>query len=73
MPAWQTAALRHERCTRRHNWKLISGTTVFVQPWQYRSAMRALNGRELKPYHVVVAKSLEYLLEESLAPIGKGV
>jgi hypothetical protein len=54
-------------------WRLITGTMVFVHPWQYLSVMRALEGCELKRSQVVVARSLEHLLEESIADIGRGV
>jgi hypothetical protein len=55
-----------------HNWKLLSSTMVFVHPSQYRDVMKALNGRSLRPSHVVVSSSFEYLVEESLSEIGKG-
>merc|ERR1712061_746909 len=35
--------------------------------------MQALNGRELKRSQVIVATSLEHLVEESIDGIGKGV
>ena len=46
---------------------------VFVHPWQYRAAVRALVGHQLLASHVVVAESLEHLVEESLSDIGRGV
>lgn len=50
---------------------LPSGTKVFVHPQQYKSVRSALVEAdiELRPYHVVLASSLEYLVEESLATI----
>lgn len=50
-----------------HSWKLLSGTLVFVHPLQYRTVMSALSCFELRPYHIVFAESLGYLLEETLA------
>jgi len=50
-----------------HSWKLLSGTLVFVHPSQYRTVMSALSCFELRPYHIVFAESLGYLLEETLA------
>jgi len=55
-----------------HEWRLITGTMVFVHPSQYRYVMQALNKRELKRSQVVIAKSLEHLVEESICNIGKG-
>ena len=49
-----------------HNWRLPSGTSVFVHPSQYRAVMRALVGRQSMPSHVVVAGDLEHLIEETL-------
>ena len=46
---------------------------VFVHPWQYRAAVRALVGHQLLASHVIVAESLEHLVEESLSDIGRGV
>lgn len=54
-------------------WRLITGTMVFVHPWQYQYVMQALNGRKLMRSQVVVARSLEHLVEESIQGIGKGV
>lgn len=56
-----------------HSWRLITGTMAFVYPWQYRYVMEALNDRELKRSQVVVARSLEHLVEESIVGIGRGV
>jgi hypothetical protein len=50
-----------------HPWKLLSGTLVFVHPWQYRAVISALSCDELRPHQVVFAESLAYLLEETLA------
>merc|ERR1712151_529952 len=50
-----------------HSWRLLSGTLVFVHPWQYRAAVSALSLTELRPYHIVFAESLGYLLEETMA------
>jgi len=47
--------------------KLLSGTFVFVHPWQYRAAVAALKCHELRPYHIVFTESLGYLVEETLA------
>jgi len=44
---------------------------VFVHPQQYRSAVKACT-KEVKQFCVIVAESLEYLVEESIATIGKG-
>jgi hypothetical protein len=53
-----------------HNWKLPSGAMIFVQPWQYRQVMSALNGRDLKSSQVVVAAEFEYLVAEAIASAG---
>lgn len=50
-----------------HRWKLSSGAMVFVHPWQYRLAERALQGHELHPDNIVFAQSIEYLVEECLS------
>jgi hypothetical protein len=50
-----------------HPWKLLSGTLVFVHPWQYRAVISALSCGELRPHHVIFSESLAYLLEETLA------
>jgi len=55
-----------------HKWKLPSGAFIFVHPEQYTSVMRELQGFELKPHHVVIASSFEYLLEEAIMDVGKG-
>lgn len=62
-------ALRNEG----FDWKLSSGPSVFVRPWQYISVVQALPEYGLGNSDVVVAESVEYLLEESLSNAGKGV
>jgi len=52
-----------------YNASLPSGAKIFVQPWQYKDVKAALVGTELRPYHVVVSESLEYLVSESLQQI----
>ena len=37
-----------------HNWRLINGSMVFVQPWRYLGVMRALVGRKLEKSEVIV-------------------
>merc|ERR1712113_1367564 len=39
---------------------------VFVRCEQYEDVSRALVGRELHPFHIVITESLEYLLDEIL-------
>lgn len=56
-----------------HDWRLPSGTMVFVHPWQYRLCLHALIGKEMQPSTVIVSQSLEYLLEECLTSIQKRV
>merc|ERR1712232_16403 len=46
--------------------ELTSGCKIFVRPAHYNSVLNALQGRTLKPYHVVVAESFEHLVCESL-------
>jgi hypothetical protein len=48
-------------------WKLLSGTLVFVHPWQYRAAVSSLSFHELRPYNIIFSESIGYLLEEALA------
>jgi len=55
-----------------HRWKLLEGSLIFVHPYQYRSAVRSLSSHSMHPSNIVIAASLEYLLEEALAGIGKG-
>merc|ERR1712008_380224 len=55
-----------------HCWKLFEGSLIFVHPHQYRSALRSLTGLSMFPSNIVIAESLEHLLEEALAGIGKG-
>jgi len=45
------------------HWKLFSGPSLFVHPWQYVSVARALPEYGLNKSDVVVTESLEYLLE----------
>jgi len=54
-----------------HKWLLDSGAKVFVQPWQYAQVAIAIfeQGIHLRPYHVLVAESLEYHVEASLADL----
>ena len=42
-------------------WKMAAGNHIFVHPWQ------ATGGLALKGSHVIVAESLEYLVDESIA------
>lgn len=49
-----------------HPWRLPSGALAFMHPSQYRMVMIALGSRDLQPDHIVVAESLEYLVEEAL-------
>jgi len=46
--------------------KLPGGAHIFVSPEQYRLAIGSLPRRGLKPSHVVVAQSLEYLVGEAM-------
>jgi len=39
---------------------------VFVQCWQYDATRRALIGKELHYFHIIIAESFEYLLDEAL-------
>merc|ERR1719324_1150298 len=55
-----------------HNWTLEEGSLVFVYPYQYESTMLALQGRKLWPSNLIVAESLEYLVEEAIAGLGGG-
>jgi len=66
--AWRSQLLQEG-----FQWKLISGALVFVHPEQYRSTMQKLNGKKLDHSDIVVASSLEYLLEESIQTIGRSV
>jgi len=52
-----------------HQWKLESNAKIFVHPMQYPATIQYLDisQQRLRPYHVVVAQSLEYLVEESLS------
>jgi len=55
------------------DWKLSSGPSLFVHPWQYVSVVQALPQHGFGNCDVVVTESLEYLLEESLSNAGNGV
>merc|ERR1740121_885106 len=55
------------------DWKLSSGPSLFVHPWQYVSVVQALPEHGMGNSDVVVTESLEYLLEECLSNAGKGV
>jgi len=52
-----------------HNVELSSGCKVFVHPYQYTSVMDAINGMELRPYHVIVAQSFEASVAEALQQV----
>lgn len=51
-----------------HPVKDASGALIFVQPAQYRIAMRALVSVELKPDNLIFARSVEHLVEETMLP-----
>jgi len=44
----------------------LSGTVVLVRPDQYMQTLNSLRPHSLKRYHVVIAESEEYLMEEVL-------
>lgn len=46
-----------------------TGALVFCAPSQYRAAQRLMVGRDLRRRHVLVAESLEYLIEAALLNI----
>lgn len=52
-------------------WNLPSGAKVFVHPSQYRQTLEFLEHIDgpLRPYHVVVAASLQHLVDECLSGI----
>merc|ERR1712232_1408413 len=54
------------------DWQLLEGAFIFVEPLQYQTAKRALKGMSLRSSHVVVAESMEHLVEEAIVGIGKG-
>merc|ERR1712039_226856 len=54
-----------------HNWVLGDGSLAIVHPNQYQSMKLALCGRTLRPSNLIVAASLEYLVDEALAGVGK--
>merc|ERR1712032_1083852 len=50
---------------------LPSGAKMAVHPWQYEEALAAITEKDiaLRPYHVIVARSLEYHVEASLVDL----
>ena len=54
-----------------HQWLHESGAKVFVHPWQFELVMASVKqkGWTLRPYHVIVAESLEYYLDVSLSDL----
>jgi len=54
-----------------YDWRLASGTTVFVHPWQYVPVLRELSelARPAPQRDIVFADSLDYLLELDLAAV----
>ena len=52
-----------------YDWKHSSGALVFVHPSQYGKVMTALHEVSLRPDHVIVTESLEYLVQETMAQI----
>merc|ERR1712217_803546 len=46
--------------------ELPSKAMVFVKCEQYEDVNKALIGRELHPFHIVITESFEYLLEQIL-------
>ena len=62
-------ACRDALAVEGHPCKLITGTHIFVHPWQYRRVIQTLNGLNLFPSHVVTVWSLEHLVAESVADI----
>lgn len=49
------------------------GAKVFVRPERYAGVMKAIQGKQLKPRHVIIADEFEDLLELAIHNIGKGV
>ncbi|CAE8729194.1 unnamed protein product [Polarella glacialis] len=47
-----------------HQWQLPGGATILVGPTQFRAAVLAVAGRVLLPCHILVAQSLEPLVQE---------
>jgi len=47
--------------------ELPCGALMFVSPADFLTTVSKLEGTELRPYHVVVGESLEYLINEILA------
>lgn len=50
-----------------HEWHHPSGALIFVNPEQLPEVLRQLANHELHPFHLVVAQSKEYLIDEVLA------
>jgi len=64
---------RHELEAAGHNCVLPNGDMVFVRPDSYRVIMQALTFFERKSsFSILVAESLEYLVEECIMDVGKG-
>jgi len=62
----QLERFREDLSEAGHPCELPSGALVFVPPEIYVETSHALNGVELRPYNVVIAESLEYIVEEVL-------
>jgi hypothetical protein len=58
---------RSELESHGHNWKLLTGTLVFVHPMVYRDVMAQLNGMTLQPDEIIFSEAFEYLVEETMA------
>jgi serine/threonine protein kinase len=52
-----------------HSWLLDSGAKVFVRPHQWDLVMQAVEGKDLRKWHVIVAAEFSNLVEESLSEI----
>lgn len=54
-----------------HDFAMLSGAKMAVHPWQYEEALAAITEKDiaLRPCHVIVAQSLEYHVEASLADL----
>jgi len=57
--------------SRGHDWKLPCGAHVFLSPDQYPQAIESLQGKQLKASHLIVAESLEYLVQEAMDEYAK--
>jgi len=56
-----------------HAWTLPDGNMIFVNPCQYRVAMRALvQFPQSKRFSVFFVSSFEHLIDETLSNVGKG-